>query len=448
MRRRPAPPNLVKQSTGQIDAAAIAGPIVRTTCRGEIHSASHLRDDRVSCEPAGATAAGPKRFSTRGRSAAVRQVRAPTPPRERHMNFPYPVILCDIGGTNVRIARVGAPASPLELLGHLETAAFAGLAEAIEAVLQNHAIAPLSVIACAAGPVSGRHLQLTNAPWHIDGPAVADRLGLAQGLLLNDFEAQALALPALPDAWLTPIGPPAQRTAGVRVILGPGTGLGVAALLETDGRFAALASEAAHIGFGPATRRGNRALAASRTAAWADHGGERAVGTGPRAAAQGAARGGRARRPCDRRGCARRPGKSGSRRRRSVHDSAVLAPYWALCRRYGAGFHGAWRRDARRRHSAAHSRAFSTPKTFVPPSRRRHRSRLWCGPFRPTSSRRPKRCLPAWRRSPPRPAATESIMPGASGADRDGKLRRRCKWGSGRASDRARPDRGWRAAWR
>jgi len=169
------------------------------------------------------------------------------------VNFPYPVILCDIGGTNVRIALVGAPAAPLELLGHLETAAFAGLAEAIEAVLQDHEIAPLSVIACAAGPVSGRHLQLTNARWHIDGPGVADRLGLAQGLLLNDFEAQALALPVLPDAWLTPIGPPAQRTAGVRVILGPGTGLGVAALLETDGRFAALASEAAHIDFGPAT---------------------------------------------------------------------------------------------------------------------------------------------------------------------------------------------------
>jgi glucokinase len=173
------------------------------------------------------------------------------------MNFPYPVILCDIGGTNVRIAHVGEPATPLELLGRLETAAFAGLAEAIEAVLQDHQIAPLSVIACAAGPVSGRQLRLTNAPWHIDGPAIADRLGLAQGLLLNDFEAQALALPALPDAWLTPIGPQAPRTtgmtAGVRVILGPGTGLGVAALLETDGRFTALASEAAHIGFGPAT---------------------------------------------------------------------------------------------------------------------------------------------------------------------------------------------------
>lgn len=177
------------------------------------------------------------------------------------MNFPYPVILCDIGGTNVRFARVEEPASPLELLGQLETAAFAGFAEAIEAVLKDHEIAPGSVIACAAGPVGDRQVQLTNAPWHIDGPALAKKLGLEQGLLLNDFEAQALALPALHEAWLMPIGPQPSRIAGmtsgmpadVRVILGPGTGLGVAALLETGGRFVALASETPHIGFGPAT---------------------------------------------------------------------------------------------------------------------------------------------------------------------------------------------------
>ena len=188
------------------------------------------------------------------------------------MNFPYPVILCDIGGTNVRIARVGAPAAPLELLGHFETAAFAGLAEAIEAVLKDREIAPLSVVACAAGPVGGRHVQLTNAPWHIDGPAVADRLGLAQGLLLNDFEAQALALPALPDAWLTPIGPPVQRTAGRAGHPRP-RHWARRCRPARDGRPFRRARErgGAHR-LRPGHGRGNRALAASRTVAWPDHG--------------------------------------------------------------------------------------------------------------------------------------------------------------------------------
>ena len=111
---------------------------------------------------------------------------------------------------------------------------------------------PRSVIACGAGPVVGRTLKLTNAPWVMDGPETARRAGLGQGLLLNDFEAQALSLPAIPE---TPgrrrIGALGFGAEGPQVILGPGTGLGVAALVEADGRFAAVPSEACHIDFGP-----------------------------------------------------------------------------------------------------------------------------------------------------------------------------------------------------
>src|SRR5262249_14422910 len=38
---------------------------------------------------------------------------------------------------------------------------------------------------------------------------------------------------------------------GPQVILGPGTGLGVAALVDADGRFTPVSSEACHIDFGP-----------------------------------------------------------------------------------------------------------------------------------------------------------------------------------------------------
>ena len=73
------------------------------------------------------------------------------------------------------------------------------------------------MIACGAGPVVGRQLKLTNAPWVMDGPETARRAGLAQGLLLNDFEAQALSLPAIQADWARPIGPlafGAARAAG------------------------------------------------------------------------------------------------------------------------------------------------------------------------------------------------------------------------------------------
>ena len=93
--------------------------------------------------------------------------------------------------------------------------------------------------------------MLPHAPWEMDGPETARRAGLAQGLLLNDFEAQALSLPAIPEDWTRQIGPLPFVGKGPHVILGPGTGLGVAALVEAEGRFTPVSSEACHIDFGP-----------------------------------------------------------------------------------------------------------------------------------------------------------------------------------------------------
>ncbi|MBV9393829.1 MAG: glucokinase, partial [Methylobacteriaceae bacterium] len=70
-------------------------------------------------------------------------------------------------------------------------------------------------------------------------------------LLLNDFEAQALSLPALSPDWTRDIGDVPTTTGGLRLVLGPGTGLGAAALAEIDGRFLPLATEVGHTGFGP-----------------------------------------------------------------------------------------------------------------------------------------------------------------------------------------------------
>jgi glucokinase len=165
--------------------------------------------------------------------------------------FPFPVLVCDTGGTNVRFALAKEPGGALSDIVHLHTGDYPGLPEAVEAAKPKLDAPPRSAIACGAGPVVGRTLKLTNAPWVMDGPETARRAGLEQGLLLNDFEAQALSLPAMPEAWARRIGALRFGAEGPQVILGPGTGLGVAALVETDGRFAAISSEACHIDFGP-----------------------------------------------------------------------------------------------------------------------------------------------------------------------------------------------------
>ena len=148
------------------------------------------------------------------------------------MTFPFPVLLCDIGGTNARFALVAAPNAPLEAGPHLKTGNFAGLEDALAAAIEGLRAKPRSLIACAAGPVSGRTVKLTNADWTIDGEKVAARAGLEQGLLLNDFEAQAFSLPILEPAWVQPIGDFTPKP-GAQLIMGLGTGLGVAALLKS-----------------------------------------------------------------------------------------------------------------------------------------------------------------------------------------------------------------------
>ena len=168
------------------------------------------------------------------------------------MAFDFPVLVADVGGTNVRFSVKASPQAKLTDPIHVRTGDFPGLAEAIEWVLPKLAAPPRSVIACGAGPIVDGRLKLTNAPWVIDGKQIGPRLRLGGGLLLNDFEAQALSLPAIPDAWTRQIGPLGHSTQGPRVILGPGTGLGVAALIEASGRHTPVSSEFCHAGFGPA----------------------------------------------------------------------------------------------------------------------------------------------------------------------------------------------------
>ncbi|HXT06939.1 MAG TPA: glucokinase [Roseiarcus sp.] len=169
------------------------------------------------------------------------------------MTFAFPALVADIGGTNARFSLKATPQAELSAPVHVRTGDYPGLAEAIESVLPKLSARPCSVIACGAGPLVAGKLKLSNADWHIDGREVAGKLGLSGGLLLNDFEAQALSLPVIPEQWTRPIGPRLPQAEGPRLILGPGTGLGVAALIEAAGRHTPVSSEFCHMGFGPAS---------------------------------------------------------------------------------------------------------------------------------------------------------------------------------------------------
>ncbi|MFN3891203.1 MAG: glucokinase [Beijerinckiaceae bacterium] len=167
------------------------------------------------------------------------------------MIFPHPALLCDVGGTNVRFALAHAPGDRPLPLSTGKTGAQAGFVDAVRAVMRGAPETPRSILVCAAGPMAGRTIQLTNAAWRIDGAEAARQLGLAQGLLFNDFEAMAYALASLGPEETRLIGQAPWPAGGLQVVLGPGTGLGVAALAQINGRYAALPTEAGHIDAGP-----------------------------------------------------------------------------------------------------------------------------------------------------------------------------------------------------
>jgi glucokinase len=162
----------------------------------------------------------------------------------------------DIGGTHTRLqlGRVvkGAPRSLLEQV--CPSADFSSLAAAVEAFLAHpQAIELRGRLAAAcfavAGPVQEGLAQLTNLPWRVEASALSAELGIARVEVLNDFVAAAYGVEALdlPDKVVLQPGVAAPH--GAKVVLGAGTGLGVAALVWTGERYQAVASEAGHMDF-------------------------------------------------------------------------------------------------------------------------------------------------------------------------------------------------------
>jgi len=102
-----------------------------------------------------------------------------------------------------------------------------------------------------AGPVANQHASLTNLPWQIDAAEIARTFAIPEVRLLNDFEAAALAVDELSPVDLVTLQEGRARPEATRVILGAGTGMGVAWLVWQDGRYQPLSTEAGHIDFAP-----------------------------------------------------------------------------------------------------------------------------------------------------------------------------------------------------
>jgi glucokinase len=167
----------------------------------------------------------------------------------------FPILIGDIGGTNARFAVVADAAAEPLVLPIVRTADFATIDEAIAATVHGAGLRPRSAVLAIAGPVEGDDIPLTNCHWVVRPKQMAAGLGLADIVVLNDFEAQALAVVALGEDRMEKIGGGAPEAGAARVVLGPGTGLGVAGLIHFDGRWLPVPGEGGHMDIGPRSPR-------------------------------------------------------------------------------------------------------------------------------------------------------------------------------------------------
>jgi glucokinase len=88
---------------------------------------------------------------------------------------------------------------------------------------------------------------MINRDWHLNRQSLADELGFVTVRILNDFHAVACALPALDDQSRVEIGKASAYRDGNMAVLGPGSGLGMAARIGDRAAGSLMSGEGGHV---------------------------------------------------------------------------------------------------------------------------------------------------------------------------------------------------------
>lgn len=161
-------------------------------------------------------------------------------------------LIADIGGTNARFALVDSNGKTHQVKQY-PCRDYPNLADACEAYLtqivaQDPAfVRPRAAAIAVASPVAGDDVRMTNHVWSFSIEATRRRLQLETLQVINDFVAIALGLPHLIDEDVMEVGSGEPVARQPMAVLGPGTGLGVSAMLPSGLGWIPLSSEGGHV---------------------------------------------------------------------------------------------------------------------------------------------------------------------------------------------------------
>ena len=164
-------------------------------------------------------------------------------------------VVADVGGTFARFAEVDGALRPVRerVLVCADHEDFETLFKAYLDTV--HGERPLRAAVAIANPICGDKIAMTNSDWSFSIDRVRRQLALDELWFVNDFTAQAMALPWLHADDVVPIGGVSKAPSGTKAVLGPGTGLGVSGLIDVGGNWIPLASEGGHATVSPVNPR-------------------------------------------------------------------------------------------------------------------------------------------------------------------------------------------------
>lgn len=163
------------------------------------------------------------------------------------------ILVGDAGGTNLRFALAEASGNDWRFTRLEQQPTTPDVAGALARYLESAGRPALAAAAfCGAGPVrADGSIRLANADVLLDPAALAAVAGVPRALLVNDFAAIAHAIPRLPAAAFTACGKGSAWPQSPRLVLGPGTGLGIAVFAPSGDGWAVIPGDGGHADLAP-----------------------------------------------------------------------------------------------------------------------------------------------------------------------------------------------------
>ncbi len=156
--------------------------------------------------------------------------------------------VADIGATYTRCALLDGDADPLAQQT-FSNGEFAGIEDVLGAFLvECRALGrPRRAALAVAAPEVGDDFDMINLGWRFSRPALRETLQLRELHIVNDFGAIARGLPSLTASDYRQVGDGEAVAGAPLVVLGPGSGLGVASLVPSGDGWTAVPGEGGHV---------------------------------------------------------------------------------------------------------------------------------------------------------------------------------------------------------